>query len=234
MLWSAIFLAVPLPVGAVSVRLSGDGALEGAKASMDTVLVEAVPSGADSAIEAAVFSANHYLRARAVDGGSGFAKGTVALWLKPLDWISADDHWRMLVNWRAVLNRQSGANGSFTVRGDPSGGAVLMIGNFEEDLFDTLNLGPVHVRSDGWTHVVFAWDEEELTGYVNGEEVARKPRKKGVEQLVWAPDFILGGGHWSGIDQGRTAVADLMVSSGMITADEVSTLHAQRRSSLAP
>ena len=201
---------------------------------MNTVLVEAVPAGADSVVEASVLSVKQYLRAQAVDADAGFAKGTVALWLKPLDWISADDHWRMLVNWRAVLNRQSGANGSFTVRGDPSGGAVLMIGNFEEDVFDTLNLGPGHVSPDGWTHVVFAWDEEELTGYVNGEEVARKPRKTGVEKLVWAPDFILGGGHWSGIDQGRTAVADLMVSSGMITADEVSTLHAQRRSSLAP
>jgi len=230
----AVLFAAPALAGAVEVRLAGDGVLEGATPSRDTLLTEALPSGTDSAVEAAIFSANHFINARADEVGDGFDTGSVALWFKPLDWIAEQDHWRMLVNWRAVINAQSGATGSFTVRGDPAGGVVLMIGNFEDDLFDLLSITPEYLAEDAWSHVAFVWGPDDIVGYANGVEVTRKPRKTGLENHVWSPDFTLGGGHWSGIDQGRTAVADLRVSSEMMSADEVSKVYAEHRALLAP
>jgi len=226
--------AVPALAGAVEVRLAGDGGLAGAKASWDSLLVEAVSSGPDSAVEAVIFSANHYASAQTDEVEVCFGTGSVALWIKPLDWIAAGAHWRMLVNWRAVINKESGANGSFTLRGDPAGGVSLMIGNFEDNVFDLLSITPGYLVQDAWSHIAFVWGPDDIVGYANGVEVTRKPRKTGLEKLVWSPDFILGGGHWSGIDQGRTAVADLRVSSEMMSADEVSKVYAEHRGLLAP
>ena len=155
--------------------------------------------------------------------------GSIALYLKPLDWdLGIDDGWRMLVNWRAALLPDFSGQ-SLTLRGAPDGRLAFMIGNFEDELFDLLYFGLGDQPAPAWHHVAITWDENEIVAYVNGEEVERKARATEAKASQWPDRFVIGGGHWSGVEQGSTAVTDLLIKSKVLGQQAVRDLCKSRK-----
>lgn len=155
------------------------------------------------------------------------ARGTCALWVCPLDWTPAVQHFTFFV--------------TFTHRGDaPLRQAVRVILYkvfneptlrllFQNDLIKRTNSIGVDIalwQPGQWHHLAFTWDDARIRLYVDGAEAASMP-PIGLPDSGWQ-DIILGIGYpgWGShpghvLGPEATAIDEVRLEARVLSADEI-------------
>ena len=148
-----------------------------------------------------------------------FDKGTISFWLHPLDWDKGAG-WRVLFNWRSLLNGKAAESDSLWVRVDDKNNLIFMLGDFSNKKWDLLLVPLPQADKPQWTHLALVWNADELQAYADGERIGQKARVY-KQPLSLGRDFRFGGPHGSGTEQGSAALALFEADDEMWDAKQI-------------
>jgi hypothetical protein len=141
--------------------------------------------------------------------------GTIAVWIKPLNWSSGDaqQHVYMQISGRMIFYHywESGTTCLYWMNGS---NVMWGIGN--------CYLG---LKKDEWNHLVVTWNEKIVTLYFNGKYVAHNNDMPSDLPSWTEGSFSLADANWTAKGNNQTAFDELIICNRPLSPVEVKSLY---------
>ena len=159
-----------------------------------------------------------------------FKKGTVSLWVKPIDWNGLPTRYFHMI-FRAVSAGKSNTQ-MLIYKYFNSENLLFLLGPMANSHFTTLNNPVRHWQPGQWHHLAAVWNGSDLAFYLDGQLYGTQKMRFPVSGNVPCASIALGPKGWDNTD-GETLVDELKIFSRPLAPPEITALYKEHAAAVS-
>ena len=159
-----------------------------------------------------------------------FKKGTVSLWVKPIDWNGLPTRYFHMI-FRAVSAGKSNTQ-MLIYKYFNSENLLFLLGPMTNSHFTTLNNPVRHWQPGQWHHLAAVWNGSDLAFYLDGQLYGTQKMRFPVSGNVPCASIALGPKGWDNTD-GETLVDELKIFSRPLAPPEITALYKEHAAAVS-